>query len=162
MRTWSRLRHSSRSGPLPLRSYAWPLGVPSLAGRCREEVDDASRCLRHCLSILGIARQRSFETELILLHLEDFGQALTGTPASIWQLSETRSLARSLSLHRWECYRLQVTQCCTPNADGRGSDSPPNQFMSHHYLNDAIVVESIARRPRETRARINVVLRHLL
>ena len=65
LRTWSRLRHGSRKGPPPLRNSAWPWGVPSLTGVFREEVEEANRCLRHCLSILGFARKRSFETGLL-------------------------------------------------------------------------------------------------
>ena len=122
-RTWSRLRRSSKTGPLPLRSSIWPWGMPTLTGRFRDEVDDANRCLRHCLSTLGIALERNFETEIILLDLEDFGRAHTGTPASVRQLSETRSLARRFSLHRSAVHQCMFGAIASPSPLGILSSS---------------------------------------
>ena len=98
--TWSRLRHNSRVGQQPVRSMAWPWGLPTLGTVDREKVEEANRCLRHCLSVLGRARERTFATDFLLFHPEDFGRSTTGTPASIWQLRDVRLLANELKLHR--------------------------------------------------------------
>ena len=114
-RTWSRLRHGSKNGPLPLRSAEWPWGFPTLVGAPRTEMDEANRCLRHCLSVLGVAQKRHSATELIFFHLEDFGQAQTGTPATVCQLQLERSFAREFYLHRSAVYQCMFGEAASPS-----------------------------------------------
>ena len=122
--TWSRLRHSSEVGQPPLRSMEWPWGLPELSEKSREDVEKSNRCLRHCLSVLGAARKRDFETELLLFHPEDFGRSTIGTPASIWQLKEVHQLAKNLALHRSAIYQCWLGPARSPSPIAMLSSMP--------------------------------------
>ena len=113
--TWSRLRHFSMSGQPPLRSAAWPWGLPTLTGEYREQVEATNGCVKHCLSVLGCARQRNASAELLLFHPEDFGSANTGVPASIWQLKEIKEFAVNLQLHRSALYQCRHGYAASPS-----------------------------------------------
>ena len=91
------------------------LGIASAPQSFQEDVEKANRCLRHCLSVLGEARKRSFETELLLFHPEDFGRSMIGTPASIWQLPEVQQTARKWALHRSAVYQCWFGPARSPS-----------------------------------------------
>ena len=113
--TWSRLRHSSAIGQQPLRSKAWPWGLPVLDEKYREKVEQANRCLHQCLAVLRGGRMRAASADLFLFHTEDFGSAAKGMPAAIWQLKDVRQLARDLHLHRSVAYQCWYGPAASPS-----------------------------------------------
>ncbi len=104
--TWARARHSEAPGPQPVRSSVWPWGFPWLGEPQRAAVEDSNAQILWGLKLLHTARDNNPAAILCLYHPEDLGMACRGRPASLWQLREVRSAARSLQLFRmatWQC-----------------------------------------------------------
>ncbi len=110
MPTWSRLPSLNRLGPRPMRSAAFPWGLPWLTNVTTKRVDKENTLLRMVLNIFGALpargsadgpRQISPASPLLmLLQPEDLGPLPNHHPASLWQLREIRGIARALDLQR--------------------------------------------------------------
>ncbi len=108
--TWSRLPSLNRLGPRPMRSAAFPWGLPWLTNVTTKRVDKENTLLRMVLNIFGALpaqgsadgpRQISPASPLLmLLQPEDLGPLPNHHPASLWQLREIRGIARALDLQR--------------------------------------------------------------
>jgi hypothetical protein len=93
--TFSRARGSNSQGPPQVRSKVHPRGFPWLSGPRARQVEDSNTLLDFTTDILKAQLQRPSGLAL-LEHPEDLGHAgKAGTPGSIWQLDEVRSLAQA-------------------------------------------------------------------
>ena len=81
--TFSRARHSGPEGPPPVRSVAWPRGLPSLAAGHRTLVDEANILMDFMLQAVKTA---VISSALVFFRApEDLGKTRRGTPASVWR-----------------------------------------------------------------------------
>lgn len=122
--THSRACYSGKDGPAPLRSAKHPLGFPWLQGKQLEKVTAANAMVTFSFRILAEQAKR-WRRGLVALglleHPEDLGRRPKGTPASIWQLLEHKSL---LKFDGWQSGALH--QC----AFGAPS-SKPTRFATN-------------------------------
>ena len=96
--TWSRANWANDDGPAPCRNRAHPWGLPGQLAHQQRRAGTGNEFIHFTLR--GVAAMISAETRLravcraLIEHPEDLGRVDAGTPASIWQLPETRSLFR--------------------------------------------------------------------
>ncbi len=107
MPTWSRLPALNRLGPKPLRSRVFSWGRPNISQLSSQRVDHENTLLfmmldisRGLLSQGDTAMDGKNRPRFALLQPEDLGPLPSFHPASLWQVSELRSLARHCGLMR--------------------------------------------------------------
>ena len=117
--TWTRVRMANMRGPPPLRSGEYPWGFPWVSNRHKHQLELGNELVRFAIRVWAAAANRCKTQDGIDVfvfgeHPEDLGMVrreedrLLLRPASIWQLSELRSLISPSS-------RLQtvaINQCC--------------------------------------------------
>ncbi len=133
-RTWSRSRHVSPKGPPPLRSADWPWGFPWLSPSHRAVVDDSNSQLKAVLHVLADTCFTHPSARVIFLHPEDLGGAELGRPASPWQLTVLRDLARQHGLLRYACYQCEFGPSPRPAPLGILSSEPlPTKLLARGW-----------------------------
>ncbi len=109
--TWSRLPCLNSSGPKPLRSRAWPWGLPWMNCSRQRQAERDNGVLRQVMRamqlFLGQTREGSLPN-LLLLMPEDLGAVKRIYPASPWQLAELRCMAREFTLQRSSFYQCTL------------------------------------------------------
>ena len=91
--TFLRARHSSPTGPPPVRNVSWPRGLPRLAVGHRSAVDDANILMDFALQAVNIA---AASYSLVFFDApEDLGRTRRGTPASVWRWPAALDLQKS-------------------------------------------------------------------
>ncbi len=127
--TWSRLPHLNRHGPRPLRSAEFPWGLPSLAKHLAERVNEENALYRLLLDAMVMIMDRipsqSRPRPLILLHPEDLGAVFHQRPASPWQLSTLKELAKTSDFARGALHQCRLGPC---------ANSQPTGFMTNMKL----------------------------
>ena len=119
--TWSRarFRYSGKFGAKPLRNSTYVWGFPWLESSQRELADRGNLFIQQCARAvqLQLAAGKYFLWE----HPEDLGRTSNGeSPASIWQISEVRSLLSEAG-STWA-----INQC-----DLGGSSAKPTRLLSN-------------------------------
>ncbi len=105
--TWARGRHSFPFGPKPLRDTQWPWGLPWLAPREQEQVDNANAEFRNIMRIVVAALDRAPGAHVLILHPEQLGPARRGAPATIWDLPELKRWSIRTGMMRAATYQCR-------------------------------------------------------
>ena len=82
--------HSNTNGPPPLRSAAWPRGLPGLSGSQQEQVRRANVLADFAIEAMESAAQSG--AVALLEFPEDLGTTARATPASIWRDPDMKKL----------------------------------------------------------------------
>ena len=88
--THTRARHANRNGPPPLRSHAWPRGLPNLTPAQQEQVRRSNLLADFAIEAFETAVQSGVLA--VLEFPEDLGPARLGHPASLWQSARLQGL----------------------------------------------------------------------
>ena len=102
--SFSRALFSDEHFPNPMRDYDHPHGFPTLTAEDKRKVHDADILVAFSLKAL-----RAAATAHCLGWLEfpeDLGSCRCGTPASLWQLEDARSLS-AVGYHRGALYQCE-------------------------------------------------------
>ena len=106
--TWSRAVWANKFGPKPVRSRQKPWGLPNLGPRDKQKAEEGNILLLFAFAAMEAAlaaKSKGFRVECIMEHPEDLGAAVTGVPASAWQLPVFRSLLQK------GCHTVALHQC---------------------------------------------------
>ena len=111
--THSRASWSNSFGPRPLRSRAWPLGFPWLAGKVKAKAELANTLVEFSWRIVQLVMRLRRECKhfpfCLLEHPEDLGNVKYGNPgscpASIWQ----GRMCKLAVKESWHC--IGIRQC---------------------------------------------------
>ena len=93
--TFSRALWHDQMGPPPLRSRAEPWGLKKLSDHLQKRVSEANNLLKFALLALEAATKCKTKWVGAWLEFpEDLGDANLGSPASLWQLPESRNISK--------------------------------------------------------------------
>ena len=94
--TWSRANWANNNGPSPCRDRRNPWGLPHQLFRQRRRAKAGNAFIHFTLRGIGAIttanRLKGGRCRALWEHPEDLGRMFSGTPASVWQLPETRAL----------------------------------------------------------------------
>ena len=100
--TFSRARHSHSQGPPPVRSRVFPMGLPWLFGRHKQQVELANRFIE--IMVEGFQEAQAAGALYLGEHPEDLGRATSGeVPASIWNFESVRNLPSLQTCATFQC-----------------------------------------------------------
>ena len=106
--SWSRLRHLADESQRPLRTRAFPLGLPELDAEAVSKTQCSNRQLEVTSWICEQAAQcKNRRVAILMTFPEDFAGHVSHGPASPWALEDFRSL----QLHAGEVQRYAVYLC---------------------------------------------------
>jgi hypothetical protein len=121
--SWSRVRFAPH-GPKPVRNFSNPRGFPWLSGAQLKECTDANELVDLVIELAYA--MHSIKGQYLIEHPEDLGSTKEGhMPASIWQLTAVRDLARETQAHT-----AAIFQCCPPGSvNAPGDIRKPTRFL---------------------------------
>ena len=106
--SWSRLRHLADESQRPLRTRAFPLGLPELDAEAVSKTQCSNRQLEVTSWICEQAAQcKNRRVAILMTFPEDFAGHVSHGPASPWALEDFRSLQQ----HAGEVQRYAVYLC---------------------------------------------------